>query len=172
MRSDILDKILRCDFKNDCRPLGIYSNTQKRLIDFNIWKQNIALLPCYKNDITLIEASNDNPNYFDKMATNTPTACQRFCQVYRGNCFFTYHSKINYCWFFNDRLIFAERQFNGKGYISGPKYCGTPYPVSKGGFKIQVHSPFLYIQGANATLISFDSPTLHTYTLDNYREIC
>ena len=63
--SDIKIKTLHCDFKNISDPLNGYSNygdvedsnTEKNRIYFNILKPNIALLPCYKNDIMLIETS-------------------------------------------------------------------------------------------------------------------
>ena len=57
-----------------------------------------------------------------------------------------------------------------EGYISGPKYCETLNPVSKGGFKIQIHSLFFLIQRVNAALISFDGPTPHTYAWENCRK--
>ena len=93
IRSDILDKIFNWDSKNvsDSNHGDVeYFNTQKRLIYLNILKPNIALLPCYKNNIILIETSKDNPNYFDKMPTNTPRACKRFFQFHKkeGGCSF------------------------------------------------------------------------------------
>ena len=120
----------------------------------------------------LIETSNNMTNYLEKFTTNSPTACQRFCQVADDCHFFTYQFKTNYCWFFNGSLIFSKRQFNREGYISGPKYCETLHPVSKGGFKIQVHSPFLHIERVNNTLITFNLPTPHTHAWDNCKEIC
>ena len=63
------------------------SNIEKNRIYFNILKPNIALLPCYKNDIMLTETSNNLTNYFEKFTTNSPTACQRFCQV-AEDCYF------------------------------------------------------------------------------------
>ena len=178
--STIKIKTLRCDFKNISKPRDYYSNfgdiensnTQMRRIYFNILKPNIALLPCYKNDIMLVETSNNMTNYFEKFTTNSPTACQRFCQVADNCYFFTYQFKTNYCWFFNDSLIYSEMQFNREGYISGPKYCETLHPVSKGGFKIQVQSPFLYIERVNDTLISFVLPTPHTDAWESCKEIC
>ena len=93
--SDIKIKTLRYDFKNISDPLDNHSNygdveisnTEKNRIYFNILKPNIALLPCYKNDIRLTETSNNLTNYFEKFTTNFPTACQRFCQVAEDCCF-------------------------------------------------------------------------------------
>ena len=178
--SDIKIKTLHCDFKNISDPLDRYSNygdvedsnIEKNRIYFNILKPNIALLPCYKNDIMLTETSNNLTNYFEKFTTNSPTACQRFCQVAEDCYFFTYQFKTNYCWFFNDSLIYSERQFIREGYISGQKYCETLHPLSKGGFKIQVHSPFLHIERVNDSMISFDLPTPHTHAWENCKEIC
>ena len=178
--SDIKIKTLRCDFKNVSEPFENYSNyggiehsiIERNRIYFNILKPNIALLPCYKNDIMLTQTSNNGTTYFEKFTTNSPTACQRFCQVAEDCYFFTYQFKTNYCWLFNDSLIYSERQFNREGYISAPKYCETFHPVSKGGFKIQVHSPFLHIERVNDTLISFDLPTPHTHAWENCKEIC
>ena len=115
-----------------------------RLIYFNIWKENIALLLYYECDITLIETLNDKTNYFDQMPI-TNSVSKVLPSQQRELFFFIYYSKTNYCCLFNDSSIYSERQFNHSS-ISWPTYCEAFNPVSKEGFKIPVQSPCLCIQ--------------------------
>ena len=66
---------------------------------FNASKPNVAILPCFEDNIKLLSSSlteqyaNKN-SYF----TNSPTECQTVCQVTDKCNYFTYNFKTNKCW--------------------------------------------------------------------------
>ena len=56
------------------------------------------------------------------------------------------------------------------GYISGPKYCKTLQPISKGGFEIQVYNSGMksLIDGMKLS----DLPKIRTHAWESCKRIC
>ena len=91
------------------------------------------------------------------------------------NCyFFTYKFETNQCWFFHSGLDYLKKRFYAEGYISGPKYCETLHPLSKGGFKIQVDKPWLKFNDTywNYDLYLYDLPKTPTHAWESCKRIC
>ena len=135
------EKIIDCNFKNVSNSYGSSHSWEnktadhfspKRITFFNASKPNIATLPCYDYNIRLYE--NLSPKYLNDNSrfTNSPMECQAYCQGERLCRFFTFKVDTNQCWFFTDMIDYPRRNFKEEGYISGPEYCETTHPVSKG----------------------------------------
>ena len=62
-----------------------------------------------------------------------------------------------------------QRKFKEEGYISGPEYCETSHPVSKGGFKIQFYMPWLRF---NDTFVWYDLPKMTSHAWESCRGTC
>ena len=84
--------------------------------------------------------------------------------------FFTYKFETNQCWFFNKGLDYSKKQFYADGYISGPKYCKTLQPISKGGFEIQVYNSGMKFNDKLMTLS--DLPKILTHAWESCKRIC
>ena len=153
--------------------------SRKKYVFFNASKPNIATLPCYENKVKLFEFSTE---YAQSLSTrheylipfslfmNSPTECQTFCQLITKCYFFTYKFETNQCWFFNKGLDYSEKQFYADGYISGPKYCKTLQPISKGGFEIQVYNSGMKFNDTLMTLS--DLPKIRTHAWESCKRIC
>ena len=153
--------------------------SRKKYVFFNASKPNIATLPCYENKVKLFEFSTE---YLQSLSTrheylipfslfmNSPTECQTFCQLITKCYFFTYKFETNQCWFFNKGLDYSKKQFYADGYISGPKYCKTLQPISKGGFEIQVYNSGMksLIDGMKLS----DLPKIRTHAWESCKRIC
>ena len=184
------EKINDCSLKNVTNFYGIpYSGSnettnyfpEKRIRFFNASKPNIASLPCYDFNIRLFEISNEpiiwtedwkgtTAKYLNNISrfTNSPMQCQAYCQGDKFCRFFTFKVETNQCWFFT-RIEYAKRKFKEEGYISGPEYCETTHPVSKGGFQIQVYKPWLRF---NDTFVWRDIPTMTTHAWESCSKTC
>ena len=119
---------------NDSELVNKYSRNKKfeKLLFLNASKPNIALLPCFENNIKYLSPSltqqylNEN-NYF----ANSPTECQSICQVTDECNYFTCNLKNRKCWMLASRPSITSTE---DGYISRSKY--PLHPDSKGGFRI------------------------------------
>ena len=128
---------------NDSELVNKYSRNKnfEKLLFLNASKPNIALLPCFENNIKYLSPSltqqylNEN-SYF----TNSPTECQSICQVTDKCTHFTYNFEKNQCWMLAWRPSITSTE---DGYISGSKYCQTLHSDSKGGFRIEGDKPWL-----------------------------
>ena len=109
--------------------------SQKRIRYFNASKSNITTLPCYDYNIRLFQ--NLSPEYLSTNSTFTNSLME--CQGEKNRRLFTFKVDTNQCLFFTDMLDYPKRKFKEEGYISGPEYCETTHPVSKGGFKSTNH---------------------------------
>ena len=91
------------NFVNVSEPLDKYNWNKKSvglsaqpIFFFNASKPNVAILPCFEDNIKLLSSSlteqyaNKN-SYF----TNSPTECQSVCQVTDKCNYFTYDFKTN-----------------------------------------------------------------------------
>ena len=60
------------------------------------------------------------------------------------------------------------------GYISGPKYCETLHPVSKGGFRIEGDKPWLRFNSSFLVKVSQSAklPQLPSHAWENCKYIC
>ena len=172
------ENIIDCDFKNVSNSYRLSHSwendstiqfSQKRIRYFNASKSNIATLPCYDYNIRLFQ--NLSPEYLraNSRFTNSPMECQAYCQGV-GYCrFFTFKVDTNQCWFFTDMVDYPRRKFKEEGYISGPEYCKTTHPVSKGGFKIQVYKPWLRF---NDTFFAYELPKMTSHAWESCRRTC
>ncbi len=147
--------------------------SRKKYVFFNASKPNIATLPCYTNKVKLFEFSNDLRNEYlvpIPLFMNSPTECQTFCQRLIKCHFFTYKLETNQCWFFHKGLDYSKKRFYAEGYISGPKYCKTLQPISKGGFEIQVYNTGLKFNGTHASHTYI--PKTRTHAWESCKRIC
>ena len=172
------EKIIDCDFKNVSNSYRLSHSwdndstirfSQKRIIYFNASKSNIATLPCYDYNIRLFR--NLNPKYLNNTSrfTNSPMECQAYCQGEKNCRFFTFKVDTNQCLLFTDILDYPKSKFKEEGYISGPEYCETTHPVSKGGFKIQVYKPWLRF---NDTFVAYALPKMTSHAWESCRRTC
>ena len=89
-------KNIECKYVNDSELVNKYNRNKnfEKLIFLNASKPNIALLPCFENNIKYLSPSltqqylNEN-SYF----ANSPTECQSICQVTDECNHFTYNLK-------------------------------------------------------------------------------
>ena len=170
---------IECNFTNTS---AVYNNNTdyggvvstilpRKLIFFKAHKPNIAILPCYENNVRFFEYEpEDNPEarIWSEFANN-PTECQSFCQATKICEYFTYKFDSNRCWFFHKGLNLAQSKFKEEGYISGPKYCETLHPEFKGGFKINIEKPWSKF---NDTFAWKELPSVITHGWDVCKRIC
>ena len=172
------ENIIDCDFKNVSNSYRLSHSwendstiqfSQKRIRYFNASKSNIATLPCYDYNIRLFR--NLNPKYLNDTSrfTNSPMECQAYCQGEKNCRFFTFKVDTNQCLLFTDILDYPKSKFKEEGYISGPEYCETTHPVSKGGFKIQVYKPWLRF---NDTFVAYALPKMTSHAWESCRRTC
>ena len=70
---------------------------------------------------------------------------------------------------FTDMVDYPRRMFKEEGYISGPEYCKTTHPVSKGGFDTEVYKPWLRF---NDTFVWYDLPKMTSHAWESCRGPC
>ena len=173
------EKVRLCNFVNVSKVQDEYHLNKKSIgssaqsfFFFNASKPNVAILPCFEDNIKLLSSSlteqyaNKN-SYF----TNSPTECQTVCQVTDKCNYFTYNFKTNKCWLFAWRPSVSSSE---DGYISGSKYCETLHPEFKGGFKIQGDKPWLKFNSSFLVKVSksTDLPQLPSHAWENCKQIC
>ena len=98
-KNPLEEKVKQCHFVNVSKPLNnnhwnrnSISSTAQQLYFFNASKPNVAILPCFQNNIkylspSLTEQYTNKNSYF----TNSPTECQSICQVTDKCNHFTYN---------------------------------------------------------------------------------
>ena len=141
----IQKKNIECKYVNDSELVNKYNRNKnfEKLLFLNASKPNIALLPCFENNIKYLSPSLKQYRLYlneSRYFANSPTECQSICQVTDECNHFTYNLKNRKCW------MLASRPSNTStedGYISGSKYCETLHPDSKGGFRIEGDKPWL-----------------------------
>ena len=79
--------------------------------------------------------------------------------------------KQNKCWMFAWKPSITSSK---DGYISGPKYCETLHPISKGGFRIEGDKPWLRFNSSFLFKVSQSAklPQLPSHAWENCKYIC
>ena len=178
-KNPLKQKVKLCHFVNVSKPLennhwniNSKSSTAQKLFFFNASKPNVAILPCFENNMkylspSLTEQYTNENSYF----TNSPTECQSICQVTDKCNHFTYNFEKNKCWMFAWKPSITSSE---DGYISGPKYCETLHPMSKGGFRIEGDKPWLRFNSSFLVKVSQSAklPQLPSHAWENCKYIC
>ena len=178
-KNPLKKEIKLCHFVNVSKPLdnnhwnrNLISSTTRQLYFFNASKPNVAILPCFQNNIkylspSLTEQYTNKNSYF----TNSPTECQSICQVTDKCNHFTYNFEKNKCWMFAWKPSITSSE---DGYISGSKYCETLHPLSKGGFRIEGDKPWLRFNSSFLVKVSQSAklPQLPSHAWENCKYIC
>ena len=172
----VQQRVIECIFSNISESQLVQDGIEtmmspKKLVFFNATKPNIAILPCFENNVKFFasEPEDINGRIPWHMFSNTPIECQAMCQDSKLCVYFTYEYESNKCWLFHKGLSYIEDKFNGTGFVSGPKYCRTLQPEFKGGFKIEADKPWTKF---NDTFVWSTLPSLPTHAWESCKNTC
>ena len=147
---DNVNSGMLCDFVNVTEHESFSRHpTKKKYIYLNASKSNIGVLPCYRGDLVNNQLSyfstpvsdSDLLNQVNNSASivNSPFECQSICQYWDECKYFTYKLDTKQCWIIiSDVPVEDSGQIQNSSFISGPKYCTSLTPLSKGGFEIKI----------------------------------